>query len=66
MVKINNCSAQDFALAAKSVRKRSGSNASTQPRVWFLHGLMPVTMKVLNETVSIPQLSWGNNRCKWR
>ena len=20
----------------------------------------------LNETVSIPQLSWGNNRCKWR
>ena len=48
MVKINNCSAQDFALAAKSVRKRSGSNASTQLRVWFLHGLMPVTMKVLN------------------
>ena len=22
--------------------------------------------KELNETVSIPQLSWGNNRCKWR
>ena len=21
---------------------------------------------ILNETVSIPQLSWGNNRCKWR
>jgi ABC-2 type transport system permease protein len=21
---------------------------------------------LLNETVSIPQLSWGNNRCKWR
>lgn len=20
----------------------------------------------VNETVSIPQLSWGNNRCKWR
>ena len=20
----------------------------------------------MNETVSIPQLSWGNNRCKWR
>lgn len=21
---------------------------------------------IMNETVSIPQLSWGNNRCKWR
>ena len=20
----------------------------------------------VNETASIPQLSWGNNRCKWR
>ena len=25
-----------------------------------------VLIAVLNETVSIPQLSWGNNRCKWR
>lgn len=24
------------------------------------------TSEILNETVSIPQLSWGNNRCKWR
>ena len=22
--------------------------------------------KAMNETASIPQLSWGNNRCKWR
>lgn len=29
--------------------------------------LLPKEKSVLlNETVSIPQLSWGNNRCKWR
>ena len=26
----------------------------------------PLYEMPVNETVSIPQLSWGNNRCKWR
>ncbi len=29
-------------------------------------GFMQNIKNILNETVSIPQLSWGNNRCKWR
>ncbi len=34
-----------------------------------IHYAMPVRNLIydgMNETVSIPQLSWGNNRCKWR
>ncbi len=30
------------------------------------NGLIPDPHYECNETVSIPQLSWGNNRCKWR
>ncbi len=47
---IFNCLGQDFALAAKSVRKHRESKASSQPRR-FLHGMMPVTMKVLNRFI---------------
>jgi hypothetical protein len=32
---------------------------------WVLSNLDTMFTEV-NETVSIPQLSWGNNRCKWR
>lgn len=33
---------------------------------WDAYFSEPADKSVLNETVSIPQLSWGNNRCKWR
>ena len=41
-----------------NIRFLAKEGTATQVKFWLVN--------YLNETVSIPQLSWGNNRCKWR